>query len=354
MKEKITKDYRLIPISKSRYKIEVFSFFFNKIHSQRIKGCYFSGHQKCWVMPVNSLKDFEKLFVNNVFKNRENSKHKALTEFENHLILKRYSKKTIEVYTEQIRQFFSYFPTIAPSDLNDENVKDYMLFLLQKKNISFSRQKQVISAIKFYFEKILRRETKKYFFKIPPNKRRKLPVVLSKKEVNEILNNTNNLKHKAILSTIYSAGLRLSEVVNLKITDIESEKMLIYVRGGKGKKDRTTILSQKLLLLLRKYFKEFKPEIWLFEGIGKSQYSPKSVQKIFYMALKKTNINKKVSVHSLRHSFATHLLEQGEDLRYIQKLLGHNSAKTTEIYTHITTKALSKIKSPLEDIDIGE
>ena len=227
-----------------------------------------------------------------------------------------------------------------------------MLHLIKVRNISLSYQKIVICSIKYFFEKVLRRETKSYYFEIPKSKERKLPVVLSKNEVKKILNCTNNLKHKAILSTIYSAGLRLSEVVNLKIADIDGERELIYVRGGKGKKDRITILSIGLLVLLRKYFKEYKPKVWLFEGFKGDQYSTKSVQKIFYKSLKKSQIDKKVSVHSLRHSFATHLLEQGEDLRYIQKILGHNSSKTTEIYTHITKRGLSKIKSPLDNLDI--
>nr|MDA3813536.1 site-specific integrase [Candidatus Cloacimonadota bacterium] len=246
------------------------------------------------------------------------SYEKALKDFNDQLILKRYSENTIIVYKEQIVRFFKYYSKEDPSELTDEDVKEYMLFLLKKKKISFSYQKQVISAIKFYFEKILRRETNKYYFEIPRSKERKLPVVLSKDEVKKIINCTNNIKHKAILSTIYSAGLRLSEVVNLKIADIDSERKLIYVHGGKGKKDRTTILSVELLELLRKYFKEFKPQIWLFEGLEGGQYSKRSVQEIFYKAKEKTNIDKKVSVHSLRHSFATHLLEQGEDLRYIQ------------------------------------
>jgi len=236
--------------------------------------------------------------------------------------------------------------------LTDENVRDYLLYLLTEKKISFSYQKQVISAIKFYFEKILRRETKKYYFEIPRNKELKLPIALSKEEVREIINCTNNLKHKTILSTIYSAGLRLSEAVNLKIADIDSERKLIYVRGGKGKKDRTTILSEELLLMLRDYFKKYKPKVWLFESVSRKKNSTKSIQQIFYRNLEKTKIDKKVSVHSLRHSFATHLLEQGEDLRFIQKLLGHKSSKTTEIYTHITKKGMGRITSPLDNLDI--
>ena len=347
-----TDDYCLTPISKNRYKIDVISFKFQKNHAIKIQGCYFSSPQKSWVMPQTktSLDQFLKLFPSET--KVRNAKDKALKDFSDQLILKRYSENTIVVYKDQIVRFFNYYSKIDPSELTDENVKEYMLFLLEKKKISFSYQKQVISAIKFYFEKILRRETKKYYFEIPRSKERKLPIVLSKLEVKQIIESTNNLKHKTILSTIYSAGLRLSESVNLKIADIDSERKLIYVRGGKGKKDRTTILSTELLKLLRKYYKEYQPKVWLFESLERDQYSKSSVQEIFYKSLRRSNVDKKVSVHSLRHSFATHLLEQGEDLRYIQKILGHKNSKTTEIYTHITSTGLKKLKSPLDSIDL--
>ncbi len=353
-----TDDYCLTPISKNRYKIDVLSFEFNKTHGITIQGCYFSGPQQSWVMPQTKkcLEQFLKLFPSKPQTEMKKMSpfEKALKDYSDQLILKRYSENTIVVYKEQIIRFFNYYSKKDPSELTDEDVKEYMLFLLNEKKISFSLQKQVISAIKFYFEKILRRETKKYYFEIPKSKEQKLPIVLSKREVKQIIDCTNNMKHRAILSTIYSAGLRLSEAVNLKIADIDSDRKLIYIRGGKGKKDRTTILSIELLVLLRKYFKEFKPKIWLFEGVNGGQYSKRSVQEIFYKALEKTIIDKKVSVHSLRHSFATHLLEQGEDLRYIQKILGHKSSKTTEIYTHVTSIGMNKIKSPLDSIDMED
>ncbi len=351
-----TDDYCLTPISKNRFKIEVSSFEFNKIHAVTIQGCYFSEPQQSWVMPQTNdcIDQFLKLFSYKPKAINISAQDEALKNFSDQLTLKRYSLNTMVIYKEQIIRFFKYYPGIDPFELTDENVKEYMLYLLKKKHISLSYQKQVISAIKFYFEKVLGRETKKYYFEIPRSKEQKLPVVLSKSEVKKIINSTNNLKHKAILSTIYSAGLRLSEVVNLKIADIDSERKLIYIRKGKGKKDRTTILSEDLLDLLRKYFKLYKPEIWLFESTSERQYSTKSVQKIFYRTLEKTKIDKKVSVHSLRHSFATHLLEQGEDLRYIQKLLGHRSSNTTEIYTHITKQGMGMIKSPLDALDIGD
>ena len=351
-----TDEYRLTPISKNRYKIEVFTFEFQKDQAITIQGCYFSGPQQSWVMPRTKecLDQFLKLFTS---KPEDKIKkispyEKAIKDFGDQLILKRYSENTIVVYKEQIVRFFKFYSIEDPSDLTDENVRDYLLYLLTEKKISFSYQKQVICAIKFYFEKVLRRETKKYYFEIPRSEERKLPKVLSKNEVKKIINSTRNLKHKTVLSTIYSSGLRLSEVVNLKIADIDSERKLIYIRGGKGNKDRTTILSEELLLMLRKYFKIFKPKEWLFEGKMGGQYSKSSVQELFYNALRKSNIDKKLSVHSLRHSFATHLLEQGEDLRFIQKILGHKSSKTTEIYTHVSNEKLKEIKSPLDDLNL--
>ncbi|MFC1898195.1 tyrosine-type recombinase/integrase [Candidatus Cloacimonadota bacterium] len=345
-----TEDYKLTEIERDRYKIEVYSFQFKKEHAAKIEKCYFSGPQQSWVMPQteNCLKQFEALFP----KKERSPKQKAVQDMIDQLTVKRYSENTITVYKDCINRFFDHFPNIAPEQLQDENVKEYILYLLQKKRISFSYQKQAISAIKFYFEKILRRDTRKYYFEMPRGEEVKLPIVLSKMEVKRILDCTKNLKHKAILATIYSAGLRLSEAVNLKIADIDSERNLIYVRGGKGKKDRTTILSRELLILLRKYFKEFKPKLWLIEGDNGNQYSKRSVQKIFYISLKIANIDKKASVHTLRHSFATHLLEGGEDLRYIQKILGHKNSKTTEIYTHITKIGRDKIKSPLDSLTI--
>ena len=164
----------------------------------------------------------------------------------------------------------------------------------------------------------------------------------------------DNLKHKSILYLIYSAGLRISESVNMKIADIDSKRNLIHVKSAKGKKDRTTLLSQKLLVMLREYYIEYRPKEYLFEGESGRQYSVKSIQNVFNKALKRSGIRKKATVHSLRHSFATHLLERGADLRYIQELLGHSSSKTTEIYTHITKKGMSSISSPLDHLEIQE
>lgn len=182
-----------------------------------------------------------------------------------------------------------------------------------------------------------------------PKKEKKLPNVLSKEEVLSVLKSVDNEKHKTILFLIYSAGLRLGEVVRLQINDIDSKRMLIKVIQGKGRKDRYTLLSDVALKQSRKYYSIYKPERWLFPGGKEGSYlTERSVQKIFERACQKAKIRSDVSVHTLRHSFATHLLESGTDLRYIQELLGHSSSKTTEIYTHVTEKKLSNIRSPLD------
>ena len=176
--------------------------------------------------------------------------------------------------------------------------------------------------------------------------------MLSEEEIIKILKQITNLKHTCIIYLIYSSGLRLTEVVHLKISDIDSDRMLINIREGKGRKDRITILAKETLELLRKYFKNFKPKFWLFERYKEKQMNPRNIQKVFKNSLKRSGCLKDCSVHSLRHSFATHLLKKGEDTRTIQRLLGHKNIKTTEIYTHVTSKAIKGIRSPLDDLEI--
>lgn len=202
-------------------------------------------------------------------------------------------------------------------------------------------------AIKFYFEQVLGRE-KEYIRISRPRKEFKLPTVLTLEEVQKIIQLTKNLKHKCILMSIYSGGLRRGELINLKVEDVDSKMMLIKVCGTKGKKDRYTLLSEKLLTELRAYYIKYRPRHWLFEGKENGQYSPTSVERIFRDAADRAQILKHVTPHSLRHSFATHLLEQGTNLRYIQVLLGHASTKSTQIYTHVASNALMKIRNPLD------
>lgn len=226
-----------------------------------------------------------------------------------------------------------------------------MKYLLATKKVASSTQNQAINAIKFYYEKVRMGERKVYALE-RPLKETKLPKVLSEDEVIAILKALGNLKHKTMIWLIYAAGLRRSELVGLKIKDIDSKRMVINIKGAKGKKDRITMLSDRILNLLRKYFAEYRPKVWLFEGAPGQPYSASSLQKVFMAALRKSGVRKEATLHTLRHSFATHLLETGTDLRYIQALLGHNSSKTTEIYTHVTTRGMEKIKSPLDNLDL--
>ncbi len=263
---------------------------------------------------------------------------------------KRYSESTIKSYTVYFKDFMWFFNKRALDAITVAEINDYLLQLIEKWNISFSEQNQRINSIKFYYE-LLRGKKKEYFELKRPIKKISLPKVLSKEEVREILMNTINLKHRCILSLLYSAGLRRNELINLRPTDIISNRKQIMISQSKGKKDRYTLLSEPLLYDLRNYFKQYRPDIWLFEGNqpGK-QYSATSISRILDKAAKKAGIRRRVTPHMLRHSFATHLLEQGTDLRFIQELLGHSSSKTTEIYTHVSNKNLGQIKNPLDDI----
>ncbi|MCK5135469.1 MAG: tyrosine-type recombinase/integrase [Bacteroidales bacterium] len=260
---------------------------------------------------------------------------------------KRYSQSTIKTYTNYFRQFMYYFRDQDLNTITHHQINTYIFDLIQLKKISGSQQNQRINAIKFYYEKVLDRKNE-YYHLSRPRKETKLPTILTLEEVNRIFDLTENLKHKCILMTIYSGGLRRSELINLKVEDIDSQRMLTKVCGAKGKKDRFTLLSEKLVIELRKYYKKYRPQIWLFEGQEGGQYSATSIEKIFHAAVTRANIRKYVTPHSLRHSFATHLLEQGTNLRYIQELLGHASTKTTEVYTHVASNALRKIRNPLD------
>jgi site-specific recombinase XerD len=271
-----------------------------------------------------------------------------LEKYRDLLIQKRYSRNTQKVYMKYFSDFCREFGPKNIDHLSKEKINAYICELIRERNISASQQNQRINAIKFYYEKVLGRE-KEYYELYRPHKEHKLPKVLSKKEVKRILRSCVNIKHKTILMLIYSAGLRRSELINLKISDIDSERMVINIRGAKGKKDRISLLSENMLILLRNYYKAYRPKEYLFEGQTGGKYSPTSIANILKKAAIKAGIRKTVTPHMLRHSFATHLLEQGTDLRYIQELLGHSSSKTTEIYTHVSKKAIDQIKNPVDD-----
>jgi integrase/recombinase XerD len=328
--------------------------------ARKIKDSKFSRSLSCWVVPLspdalpNIISVFDSIATVNT-KALPNNLQCKLTDsqkaFKELLERKRYSGATIANYFSQFTLFVNYFSGRDPATLNDEDVLRYMNHVIKEKRASASRQNIVINAIKFYYEQVLRREQKFYAFE-RPLKEYKLPIVFSKEEIAAILGACENLKHKTMLYLIYASGLRRSELINLRLIDVDYDRKVINVRMAKGKKDRITLLSAKVEALLVTYIGRYKPAVWLFEGGSGQCYSESSLQKVFRHALSKSGIRKEGSLHSLRHSFATHLLESGTDIRYIQALLGHNSSKTTEIYTHVTRKGFEKIRSPLDDLDI--
>lgn len=264
------------------------------------------------------------------------------------LVLKNYSTNTAKAYIDAFEMFMHFYKYLDLISITDSEIRNYLSFLISQGK-SDSSINLAINSIKFYYEVVLQMPNR--FYNIErPRKKEILPVVLSIEEISRLIDNTRNLKHHCIISLIYSSGLRRCELLNLKITDIDSEKMAIRVRQGKGNKDRYTLLSEKLLLKLRDYYKQYKPKEYLFEGQKGGKYSAESVLKIVKSAGRRIRLNKKVTPHILRHSFATHLLENGTDIRVIQKLLGHNSIKTTQRYTHIATNQFVKIKNPLDQL----
>ena len=261
------------------------------------------------------------------------------------LELHKYAENTVKTYVHHFECFINHYSHIQPNDITENEIREYVKMLLRKGS-SNSYINQSINSIKFYYECVLGMPNRFYTIE-RPRKRKQLPKVLSKEEVLSIIKNTNNLKHKCIVALLYSAGLRRSELLNLKICDIDGKRMLISVKDAKGNKDRMTVLSPTLLDNLRTYYKAYRPKKYLFEGPKYGRYSASSVIKIISRAAHRAGIQKKVTPHMLRHSFATHLLEDGTDIRHIQLLLGHNSTKTTEIYTHVAETSFNGVKDLL-------
>lgn len=270
-----------------------------------------------------------------------------IEKFKQWMRSKRYSESTVITYSEALKSFLIFYREKAVAEITNEDVIVYNNEHILKNNLSASYQNQTINSIKLFFKiihnsKIIIEELHR------PKNAKRLPNILSKEETFRLIDLTTNLKHKTLLALIYSSGLRISEAINMKITDIDSQRMLIHVKNAKGKKDRYTLLSTKVLEFLREYYVIYKPNTFLFEGQNGGQYSSRSAQSVLQQSAKKAGIAKSISLHTLRHSFATHLLESGTDLRYIQDLLGHSSPKTTMIYTHVTSTSLKKIINPFD------
>jgi site-specific recombinase XerD len=260
-------------------------------------------------------------------------------------------KRTIENYASQINKLKVYYNGKSLCDISDDEIRDYLFFIRQELGYSSSSQNIVVSAIKRYLLAITDRDFNSNYLPRPA-KRKTLPKVLEKESIAALLKLDLNLKHKCILYLLYSTGIRCGELLNLRVEDVSFENNLIVVNKGKGEKDRIVFLSEKVKGLLLDYLKLEKPHVYFFEGQNGGKYSATSVQKVVKRAVQKAGINKNVTPHVLRHSFATHLHDSGVDIRNIQVLLGHSSTKTTEIYTYISKRDIRKLKSPLDDLDI--
>ena len=339
---------------------------------KQVDGATWSRSIKAWLVPdteeaINRIKE---LFTSNTleFLNNINENHfqtlsepdgqvennieieEYIKQFISWLKYRRYSPSTIKTYSEVVRTFLKFnLPKKANEIVPDDMVRFVNEYIL-KKGLSFSFQNQVVNGSKLFFKEIIKTSFSVEKFE-RPRREHKLPNVLSKEEVKAILDAPKNLKHRVMLSLIYACGLRRGELINLKPVNIDSKRHLLIIVNAKGYKDRVIPISDKVIEMLREYFKAYRPKIWLFEGqYENSQYSAQSLQSVLKQSVGRTKIKKPVTLHWLRHSYATHLLESGTDLRYIQELLGHKSSKTTEIYTHVSEQSLQKIKSPFDDL----
>ncbi len=330
-------------------------------------GYRWDPENKYWTVP-DTLENIERLFelfkdeqifIQSTCGSENNDEEFKLTKLrlllmkmEECITLKGYSPETQKAYLGHIKRFMSFI-SVDSQEIYSHNIRQYLLYLLEKDK-SHAYVNQAVSSIKFLVKEVLHRRD--IIIDLPrPKKEHKLPDIMSRQEVSQILKSIKNPKHKAILMLTYSAGLRVSEVVRLKIDEVDSKRMLIHVKLGKGRKDRYTILSEVALKTLRTYAKSCSLKDWLFPGATMGNHlTERSAQKIFEVARDQAGIKKQVSIHSLRHSFATYLLEGGTDLRYIQEILGHKSSKTTEIYTHVSEKEIRRIRSPLDGFSESE
>jgi site-specific recombinase XerD len=267
---------------------------------------------------------------------------------------RRYSANTVDNYVAHVGHLFSYFPLKTSGEITMEDIEQFNHEIFVKRKYSVNTQRQFTGALKLFY---MHFHNVHFNFNmlIRPKKINKLPEVLSAEEVKRIVETIDNLKHRCIISLLYASGLRIGELVNLKVSDIDSRRMLIRVSQGKGNKDRYVALSEMILIMLRNYWLEYRPKEYLFNGQSELYYSEESIRAILRAACKKAKILKNnITPHTLRHSYATHLLESGVDLRYVQELLGHSKPETTMIYTHVTQKQLIKVRSPFDQLYSGE
>lgn len=351
------------------------SFQYNSELLRRVKAIYGSQWSlpgRCWYLPYtdNSIKElgavqddleisisgYEQLKADRKLKYFDRwlfgEKNELVTSFQNQLITQRYSDRTLTTYVEAIKTFLCFTSNKEIKDMDREDVIRFSKEYIFRNGYSLSYQNQVISAIKLFFSDVINKELDIKDID-RPIRCMNLPDVFALEEIERLLKSIKNIKHRAAICLIYACGLRRGELINLRISSVDSRRKVLVIRGAKGNKDRLVPLPWKMILLLREYFKEYRPITWLFEGsIAGKPYSETSLREAFMHGMKVAGINKKLTLHSLRHSYATHLLENGTDLRFIQVLLGHKSSKTTEIYTHVSAKAIEGIRSPFENLNL--
>jgi integrase/recombinase XerD len=336
---KWSKDYNMAYISNKKGNLEKIFQLFKGVAWVNLNS-FSQGYRRTGDNPLLEINHYRK-------RNLPLNYRPCPEEYLKKLETKQYAFNTAKAYICHFERFINHFNEKKILEIQENDILIYMNSIARNSNFSKSYQNQALNSIKFYYEVVLGMPNR--FYSIDrPIKDKKLPVVISKEEIEQMIHVTKNIKHRCIIMLLYSAGLRKKELLHMKIEDIDSKRMCIHVRNGKGNKDRQTLLSKKLILHLREYWKQYKPEEYLFEGQYGGMYSNTSVANIIKQAAQEAKIRVRVTPHVLRHSFATHLLENGTDLRYIQVLLGHSSTRTTEIYTHVAIKIFKEIINPLD------
>lgn len=319
---------------------------------KKIPGARWSKTMHCWHIPTENFSPEAFNVLPLYSKEMSACVSEAITRFERYLNNQRYSASTKDNYLSAIRVFFKFLNYKDPAAVTYEDIHQFNERYILRARKSASSQNIHLSALKLFYQAVQNSNIDIAQLE-RPRRAHYLPQVFSKEEVAKILSAPVNLKHRTMLALLYSCGLRCGDLINLKIMDIDGNRMLMHIKNGKGRKDRIVPLSPKLIVVLRTYFKAYKPQVYLFNGDTKGEpYSPTSLRQVFHRAVESAGIKRGAKLHWLRHSYATHLLEAGTDLRYIQQILGHSHSKTTEIYTHVSTTSLLKIKSPFDDLDI--
>lgn len=346
--------YKFIPGYHKNQKVIWVEFPYNpewiKLIKENLKAHWSQSHKK-WYLPDNPQNrkhlEIEADYIGKAIHHLSPQNLPELKLYIEQLKLKGYSPSTIKTYSTEFIQLLKILGNHPVHELSPERLRAYFLYCIDDLKLSENLIHSRMNAVKFYFEQVLNRP--RMFLNIPrPKKPSILPKAISQRDIKKMFQQIENPKHQLLIKLCYGMGLRVSEIVNLKIEHIDSQRMQVLISGAKGKKDRYVVLPESILEELRDYYRQYRPVEYLFEGINGGQYSVRTVQQVFKTAMQKAKINKRVGVHSLRHSYATHLIEQGTDIRFVQDLLGHKNIKTTMNYTGLTDQTKRKIKSPLD------